>query len=104
MKIRLHCCHHQYHTPYLGHRALIGCMANGVEIFHFVGSLSCFKRTPTGDRMWMLLGLNSNRSPFPTDTRRRGKTEIENREIKASVSCGERGHYSITFDKEAWRD
>lgn len=59
VKIHLYCCHYQYHTPYLGHCALIGCMANGVEISYFVLSLLCFKRTPTGEKMRILEGVNS---------------------------------------------
>lgn len=33
-KVHLYSCHRQNHAGYLGHRALIGCVANGVEIFH----------------------------------------------------------------------
>lgn len=59
VKIRLYCCHHQYHTRYLGQCALIGCMANGVEIFHFVQRLSCFKHTPIGEMICILETVNS---------------------------------------------
>lgn len=86
VKIHLYCCHHQYHTPYLGHCALIGCTANGVEIFHFVQSLSCFKRTPIGGTMCILEGVNSEQVSFSHKhlvlERKERDAEIENRQDK----------------------
>lgn len=64
VKIRLYCCHYQYRTRYLGHCTLIGCMVNGVEIFHFVRSLSCFKRTPIGEMICILEAVNSLQVSF----------------------------------------
>lgn len=91
VEIRLYCCHRQNHAGYLGHCVLIGCVANGVEIFHFVQRLSCLKERPVGNDTHtgdckQLTGLL-----FSTNTLLRSQkknAEIENRQDKGELVLG----------------